>query len=119
MLHPFGVGGGEAHELLVALALGVAARRADDAQLLGAAHGDLGAAVEGVEHFDGGDGRIVARAGGDGEDIALPLVGQRVEDGHRADVVVVLDHVGVEDDLRYGCGNERRGAQRCAHEQGV
>ena len=112
VLHPLGVGGGEAHELLVTLALGVAARRAHDAHL-------LGAAVEGVEHLHGGDGRVVARTGGHGEDLAFPLVGQRVEDGHRPHVVVILDHVGVEDDLRRGGGNEQRGAKRRAQEQGV
>ena len=34
-----------------------------------------------------------------GEDLALPRVRQLVQHGHRAHVVVVADHVRVEDDL--------------------
>ena len=55
VLHPFGVGGGEIDVLLVSL--GVAALGNDnDANVLRTAHGDVGATIEGVEDFHGGDG---------------------------------------------------------------
>ena len=114
VLHPVGVGLREARELPVPGALRVPARHADDAQLLRAAHRDAGPPVVGVDDLDGGDGLVVARAGGHREDFALPLVRQRVEARERPHVVIVLHHVGVEEDPG-PCGESRErhaGGQR-------
>ena len=112
MLHPLGIILREAHVFGVPRTVRVQrdVRHADHAQLFGAADRNLRAAVEGVEDLHGGDGLVIARAGGHREDFALPLVRQRVEAGHRPHVVIVLHHVGVEDDLGHGSPS----AKRCA-----
>ena len=119
VLHPFGIGGGEIDVLLVSLGV-VALGDDDDANVLRAAHGDVGTAVEGVEDFHGGDGGVSARTGAHGEDFALARVRHRVQRGYGAHVVVVRHHVGVKDDLGAALRRDSgRQGQACENFPGV
>ena len=119
VFHPFGIGGGEIGVFLVALGI-VALGNDDDANVLRAADGDVGATVEGVEDFHGGDGGVPARTGAHREDFALARIRHRVQRGYGAHVVVVRHHVGVKDDHGAALRRDRgRQGQACENFPGV
>ncbi len=66
--------------------------------------GEIGAMEIGVEDVEYGGDAFVAIAGHGGEDLRLAAVGEGVEEGDGADVVVVGAHIGVEDDGHRGWG---------------
>ena len=73
-------------------------RPAAHARALHGADRNVRPPVPGVQQLHGSGGDVGMRRTDRGQNLALAPVGERVQHGHRAHVVVVADHVGVKDD---------------------